>query len=346
MIEPGLHTRHEIFSQPSAWEAALAVLRENSGLIRSLFQSGAFKSLLFTGCGSTYCLALSAAATAQSLLGIPTRGLPASEIWLNPQSVFISNSKTLLIAISRSGETTETLHACEAFRKHTQGDVLTLSCYPNHTLATLGTLNLVFPSGQENSIAQTRAFSTLYLATIAIAILGSSRSDLFGELSSLPIMGRQLLAQYQITAQSFGCDTHLDRFYFLGSGSRYGLACELSLKLKEMSLSHSEPFHFLEFRHGPKSMVTPSTLVVGLVSESHYQQEMAVLTEMEAMGARILALGEHNCNVNFNSGLSEFARNILYLPLGQQLAFERALHNRLDPDQPNNLDAVVRLDAH
>jgi glucosamine--fructose-6-phosphate aminotransferase (isomerizing) len=345
MIEPGLHTRREIFSQPSAWEAALGVLRENGSAIRSLFQSGDFKSLLFTGCGSTYYLALSAAATAQSLLGIPARGLPASEIWLNPEA-YTHNGKTLLIAISRSGETTETLHACEAFRKHAYGEVLTLSCYPQHSLATQGTLNLVFPSGQETSIAQTRAFSTLYLATIAIAILGSSRSDLFDELSSLPIMGRQLLAQYQITAQSVGRDTNLDRFYFLGSGTRYGLACELSLKLKEMSLSHSEPFHFLEFRHGPKSMVTPSTLVVGLVSESHYQQEMAVLTEMEVMGAKILALGERNCNVNFNSGLSEFIRNVLYLPLGQQLAFERAMYHRLDPDQPHNLDAVVRLDTY
>ena len=65
-------------------------------------------------------------------------------------------------------------------------------------------------------------------------------------------------------AQSIGADLDLDRFYFLGSGPRYGLACELSLKMKEMSLTHSEPFHFMEFRHGPMSMVTESTVIVGL----------------------------------------------------------------------------------
>ena len=62
-----------------------------------------------------------------------------------------------------------------------------------------------------------------------------------------------------------GGDLTLDRFYFLGSGPRYGLACEVNLKMKEMTLTHSEPFHFLEFRHGPKSMVCESALVAGLL---------------------------------------------------------------------------------
>ena len=72
----------------------------------------------------------------------------------------------------------------------------------------------------------------------------------------MPEAGRKLIENYQGLAQSIGTAADLDRFYFLGSGPRYGLACELSLKMKEMSLSHSEPFHFMEFRHGPMSMVT------------------------------------------------------------------------------------------
>jgi glucosamine--fructose-6-phosphate aminotransferase (isomerizing) len=113
--------------------------------------------------------------------------------------------------------------------------------------------------------------------------------------------------------------------------------------MKEMSLSHSEPFHFMEFRHGPKSMVTPSTLIVGLTSES--AQERAVLNDLRALGARVLTLGEHEGEVAFNSGVSEIARNVLYLPVGQRLAFERSLFNHLNPDRPNNLDVVVRLDV-
>ena len=76
----------------------------------------------------------------------------------------------------------------------------------------------------------------------------------------MPQAGRRLLERLSHVAQGLGEDDTLEWFYFLGSGMRYGLAAELSLKMKEMTLSHSEPFHFLEFRHGPQSMVTDKHL--------------------------------------------------------------------------------------
>ena len=345
MDSPGHHTRNEILSQPEAWSEALDVLHAQADSLRDVYCAGQYDTVLFTGCGSTYYLALAAAAQMQELTGVPARGLPASEVWLNPGAAYALNGKALLVAVSRSGETTETLRACEAFRARAHGDVLTLSCYPGRPLTQLGMLNLVFPSGQEESVAQTRAFSTLYLAAVALAVLWANRYDLFDELSRLPAACQSLITNNQslARAQTLGRDLTLDRFYFLGSGPRYGLACELSLKMKEMSLSHSEPFHFMEFRHGPKSMVTPSTLMVGLVSESNREHERAVLDDMRAMGARALALGEHDGDVAFRSGVSEAARNTLYLPFGQLLAFERSLRNGLNPDRPNNLEAVVRL---
>jgi glucosamine--fructose-6-phosphate aminotransferase (isomerizing) len=168
--------------------------------------------------------------------------------------------------------------------------------------------------------------------------------DLFRELDGLPLLGRRILQDYALLAQKLGQDMDLDRFYFLGSGSRYGLACELSLKMKEMSLSHSEPFHFMEFRHGPKSMVTSNTLVVGLVSGTNTTYELAVLADMRKLGGQVLEIGEVGHDVGFNSGLNEEIRNILYLPVGQMLAFERSIVKDLDPDQPHNLDTVVKLE--
>jgi glucosamine--fructose-6-phosphate aminotransferase (isomerizing) len=113
--------------------------------------------------------------------------------------------------------------------------------------------------------------------------------------------------------------------------------------MKEMSLSHSEPFYFLEFRHGPISMVTPETLIVALLSVAHRPQEMAVLADARARGARVLAMGEGAADVPFAAGLSESAADLLYLPIGQMLAFARARSRGLDPDRPQNLTAVVRL---
>lgn len=341
----GHFTQQEILSQPEAWAAGLDVIQQRATALRNFYRQGKFEKVVFTGCGSTYYLSLASAALMQEQMGIPAKALPASEIWLYPRSSYLPDRRTLLIAVSRSGATTETLRGVEAFRGRANGSVMTLSCYPDAPLTGMGDLNIVLPSGQEDSIAQTRAFSTLYLATAALTALWNEEDYLLDELGRLPEVGRGLLGQYQSLAEERGQQVSLERFYFLGSGPRYGLACELSLKMKEMTLSHSEPFHFMEFRHGPQSMLTADTLMIGLVSESNHSAESKVLEDMRSRGANILAMGESEGDVIFNSGVSEAARNVLYLPIGQLMAFHRSIGRGLDPDRPHNLDAVVRLDG-
>jgi glucosamine--fructose-6-phosphate aminotransferase (isomerizing) len=337
----GEHTLEEIHSQPEAWEAALGVIRTRRNELAALRQRG-FEEVVFTGCGSTYYMALAAAALFQGMTGLTARGLPASEIWLGRSSC-ISSRKTLLVALSRSGETTETLAACTAFLESGRGELVTLSCYPEAPLASMGQFNLVLESGMEQSIAQTRAFSTLYLATVSLTALWAERDRLFSALGGLADCAARLIGKYRPLAGQLGGETTLERFYWLGGGPRHGLACELSLKMKEMSLTHSEPFHFMEFRHGPKAMVSSGTLVIGLRSSSHAVAEDAVLKEVQALGGRSLTLAESDADVEFVSGLEEAITAVLYLPVGQLVAYERAIHKGLDPDRPHNLDAVVKL---
>ncbi len=345
MPNVGTHTDHEIQSQPESWRAALEVLsQERSELTaygRALFsEPGA--SLIVTGCGSTYYLAQAAAAAFQAHAGVSARALPASEVWLNALAM-PKSSRTGLIAVSRSGETTETLRACEAFRARGLGPILTLSCYPGRDLTASGDLNLVLPSGQEDSVAQTRAFSTLYLAALALAAFWGNDAALWEELDRTPEAGADVLERSRNLAEALGADLSLERFYFLGSGLRYGLAGEMSLKMKEMSLSHSEPFHVLEFRHGPMSMVTPDTLVVTQLSDAQAAEERAVIDDMRKLGARILTIAEANADIALDSGLGETARSLLALPIGQRLAFARSVSKGLNPDRPHNLETVVTL---
>ena len=339
----GAYTHEEILSQPEAWEAALQVLAGLRQEILALYTGNQPEQIIFTGCGSTYYLSLAAAALTQELTGRTARGLPGSELWLYPSASYPRTGRALLVAVSRSGATTETLRACQAFKDSGRGALLTISCFGDQPLAALGDLNIVLPSGAERSVAQTRAFSTLYLATVALAAIWGKQGQVYDQLAALPLACRRLLERYAGQARSLAQDPSYGRFYFLGSGPRYGLACELSLKMKEMSLSHSEPFHFMEFRHGPKSMVNPDTLVIGLVSEQNFSSENKVLEEMQAMGAGIFSMGEMASTVVFEAGLLEAARNILFLPIGQLLAFERAIAKGLDPDLPENLQAVIRL---
>ena len=343
MTTTGEFTRQEILSQPEAWTAALAEIHKHADALRTLYGSGNYNQVLFTGCGSTYYLSSPAASVLQDEMGISTRAMPASEIWLYPRTAYLPKQRTLLVAVSRSGETTETLRAVEAFKKHATGDVLTLSCYPDRELATAGKVNLLLTSGQEQSVAQTRAFSVLYLATLALVALWKGDDALLKSLAELPALGRRILTTYEPLAQQLGRDPEIERFYFLGGGPRYGLASELSLKMKEMSLSHSEPFTFMEFRHGPQSMVNANTLMIGLRSEENRTQENAVLEEMRGRGAQILCMDEADSDVNFESKLSQPARSVLYLLAGQMMAFEHSLMRGLNPDRPHNLEAVVKL---
>ncbi len=343
MDQRGQLTRAEIDSQPEVWAAALDALKAQRYDIARLWKNSQYDQVIFTGCGSTYYLSLAAAALLQELSGYAARALPASELWLYPRSAYAREGKTLLVAVSRSGATTETVQACEAFRRDARGDIVTLSCYPDQPLAKLGALNVVLPSGQEESVVQTRAFSTLYLGAVALAALWTDNAALFDELSHLPAAGRQVLKNHSALAQAIGANANCDRFYFLGSGPRYGLACEYSLKLKEMSLTHGEPFHFMEFRHGPMSMVTSSAMVVGLMSDINRAQELKLLEEMRERGAQIVSIGETGGEVEFRSGLSEAARSVLYLPFAQLIGYERSMAKGLNPDRPYNLTAVVTL---
>jgi glucosamine--fructose-6-phosphate aminotransferase (isomerizing) len=325
------------------WAAALEVLSALRADVKGLWQRGHYDHIIFTGCGSTYFLSLAAASLLQELGGQTVRALPASELWLSPSAAYARAGKTLLVAVSRSGSTTETVRACEAFKRDGRGDLVTLSCYPDQPLAQLGALNIVLPSGQEDSVVQTRAFSTLYLGAVAMAALWTDHAALFNELSGLPAAGRRVLNHAAEFAQSIGANLDFDRFYFLGSGPRYGLACEYALKMKEMSLTHSEPFHFLEFRHGPMSMVSENTVLVGLVSQTNRVNELKVLAEMRDRGARMVSVGESDVEVEFRSGLTEAAHSVLYLPFAQLIGYERAMAKGLNPDQPHYLTAVVKL---
>ena len=334
-------TYQEIISQPEAWQQALNITRNVSLPVPTDYEQ-----VIFTGCGSTYYLSLAAAALYQELTGRVARAIPGGELLLNPQTVLgrIDNPtyKTLLVAISRSGTTTETVKAVEKFKAEDLGDVLVISNY-DEALSGLADVDIVIPKGQEESVAQTRSFASMYVAATAFAARMADRNDLLDDMSSLPEIGERLLRDFEPAARQIGANLAFDRFYFLGSGIRYGLACEANLKMKEMTLTHSEPFHFLEFRHGPMSMVNEKTVVVGMLSERNFSYEQAVLDEMRALGGKTVSLAESDADVTFGSGVPESVRGVLYLPVLQLMAFYRSLAKGLNPDRPSNLTAVVQL---
>ena len=342
------HTYNEIKSQTQAWAQALDVVHASN-----LPAAGDYDQVIFTGCGSTYYLSLAAAALYQELTGRAARAVPGGELLLNPKASVgrIGNPlgrdnippHELLVAISRSGTTTETVKAAENFRKEKRGDVVVISNYDD-VLSRLVDVNIVIDKGQEESVAQTRSFASMYVSVAAFCAHMAGRRDLLEAMGRLPEVGNSVIGNYEAYAKDLGENLNFDRFYFLGSGIRYGLACEVNLKMKEMTLTHSEPFHFLEFRHGPMSMVNEKAVAVGMLSDVNRVHEAKVLEEMKMLGGTVAGFGENEADVVFESGIPESVRGVLYLPVLQLMAFYRSLAKGLNPDRPNNLTAVVKLD--
>jgi glucosamine--fructose-6-phosphate aminotransferase (isomerizing) len=329
-------TYREIKSQTEAWGQALDV---TDGV--KLPNAADYEQVIFTGCGSTYYLSLAAAALYQELTGCGARAIPGGELLLNSRTL-LTDQKTLLVALSRSGRTTETIKAVEKFRAERRGQVFVISNY-DAVLSRLADVHIVISKGQEESVAQTRSFASMYVAVTALCARMAGRGDLLNEMNRLPEIGNWLIDKWEEFARELGENLNFDRFYFLGSGIRYGLACEVNLKMKEMTLTHSEPFHFLEFRHGPMSMVNQNAVVVGMLSDTNRVHEAKVLSEMEELRGTVASLGESEADVEFKSGIPESVRGVLYLPVLQLMAFYRSLAKGLNPDRPNNLTAVVKL---
>ena len=330
-------TYREIKSQTEAWAQAIDLASACD-----LPVTGDYEQVIFTGCGSTYYLSLAAAALYQELTGCPARALPAGELVLNPRTA-LTDQKTLLVAVSRSGTTSETLKAVEDFKENRRGRVMAISNY-DEALSRLADMNIVIDKGQEESVAQTRAFASMYVATCVLCARMAGRNDLVEAMDKLPEVGNWIISNYEGFAKEIGENLVFDRFYFLGSGIRYGLACEVNLKMKEMTLTHSEPFHFLEFRHGPMSMMNQDAVVVGLFSDENHSYEAKVLSEMKSLGGKVISLGETNADVQFKSGIPDSVRGVLHLPALQWMAFYRSLAKGFNPDKPNHLTAVVQLD--
>jgi glucosamine--fructose-6-phosphate aminotransferase (isomerizing) len=343
----GQHTLREIVIQPYRWGKAYAQLEARRDEILAAWAKLQPRQIILTGCGSTHYLAQSAASTFQKLTGLPARGLPASEIALYADHVLYRPEETLLIAVSRSGTTTETAAAMDKFRALGGKAIWGITCYADTPVALESDLVLLTDMAQEQSIAQTLSFSTMLFTAQGIAALVGGHE--LSPLNELPDSCENLIQATFGFGTHWGTEPGVERFFFLGSGPRYGIACEAMLKMKEMSITQSEAFHFLEFRHGPMALVDANTMVVGLMGAEHFQHEAAVIAEMAQMGAKTVTIAPGTAKaghvtVHLTDKVPAWTLPVLYLPVVQSMAYGRSMEKGLDPDNPRNLSAVVYLE--
>jgi glucosamine--fructose-6-phosphate aminotransferase (isomerizing) len=352
MTNRGEHSFREIVGQGASWESAVTSALACRGDLQALLDRNADRLHVFIGCGSTHYLAQYAAPLFQELTHQSCRAAPSSELLLHPEAVVPAGPAPLVVALSRSGETSETIMAVEVWRKR-GSEVLTVSCYDHTPLSALSSLTIGIPGGREESYAQTRSFAGMLVASQLAAALAANNDALIDDLRQLPPLADGMVARARSLAEQVGTNEAYQRITYLGSGALYGLANEATVKMKEMSLSTAEGYHFMEFRHGPMSLVDDAHLSVGLLSDDLRPYELSVLRDLKARGGHVLAVGNraddlgHEFDATFalNVSLSEHARGVLCMPLLQLLAYYRSMAHGLNPDRPRNVVMSIRLEG-
>lgn len=347
----GAQTEAEILSQPECWNSSLQSLHESGKLKELARHLAEIKEWIFVGCGSSYYAAMCAASTMAEMTGLRARAMAASELLLFPQQVRESQAVAAVL-ISRSGRTSEVLRVADQLARRGIA-TLGISCAPEQELEKLVAHAIVLPAADEQSTVMTRSFSTMLLALQALASVLAGNEDFKSSQLRMAASGHELLRTLPGRVRQFVGSHSFDDYVFLGQGLLYGIACESALKLTEMSISYAQSFHTMEFRHGPKSIVSAKTLIGFLLSEKSYAEELSVLEEVKSLGGTTLVVTHRadpraqaaaDLSIELGSSEPEAARVPLYTVAGQLMGLYTGVAKGLDPDRPRHLSRVVVLD--
>lgn len=347
----GRLTEAEILSEPGCWAAVIRRLGSDGQVDRLLAESASAPEWLFVGCGSSYYIALAAAASWTRLTGRPARAVPASELLLFPDLVYSASRPLQPVLISRSGHTSEVLRVAEDLRAR-KIHTLAITCAPGQELDKLASRTLCLPEADEQSMVMTRSFTSMLLGLQYTAARLAGNAPFLEALGQLPAAAQPLLRSFVPAVMSFVEQRRFADYVFLGQGPFYGLACEGALKVKEMSCSYAQSFHTLEFRHGPKSIVGPETLITFFLSDSGFEAELEVLEEVKALGGTTLAISNRgsvraapaaDLLLELHLEMNEVARLAASLVPCQLLGLYTGIQKGHNPDQPRHLSRVVIL---
>ena len=311
------------------------------------------RAIRILACGTSYHAGLTAAYWFESLCRLPCRVEVASEFRYRDS---YPATGELVIAISQSGETADTLAAVHDARERGFAGVLAICNVDESNLARAADAVLLTRAGPEIGVASTKAFTT-QLAALALVVLAMTerhgvRSDMRQALLRLPSQIEEILAMDSAIEDLAAAFADKHHALFLGRGVHYPIALEGALKLKEISYIHAEGYPAGELKHGPLALVNEEMPVVAVApNDSLLEKLRSNLEEVRARGGQLFVFGEdgavdHGGGMRFHSmpACHPFTSPILYvLPL-QMLSYHVAVLKGTDVDRPRNLAKSVTVE--
>lgn len=285
---------------------------------------------IFIGCGSSYNLAMSLATLANAA-GRPAMAVPGGEWAARPASYWPTPKTAQLVALSRSGETTETVAAAEASRQAGMS-VTGITVEPKSALTAHSDRLVAAATDPREGIVMTTSASLMLL--LGIQLLGYKVSAGAIELAEALLADVDAKVPNLVAGRS--------HFVYLGGGPQYGVAVEGALKLMEMSQVFTQAFHPLEYRHGPVSLVDERTVAVMLYSADQRAAETKLAGELRDKGALVIGLGGEG-DAGFAVPAEPALAPLVYLPALQLIGERIAQQRKLDTAAPRHLSRVVTL---
>ena len=358
------YMQKEIFEQPEAISNTLEGRLANQGVLEAAFgpdSTAVFDRIArvqIVACGTSFYAGMVARNWFEGLAGIPCNVEVASEFrYRHP----VARKDTLVVSISQSGETADTLAAVRGAKHQGFGPTLAISNTPESSLVRESDLVLMTYAGLEIGVASTKTFvASLCALLLLVAALGrrhgldgDSEARIVAQLRELPGVCRRVLAldeQVGLFARRFIDKQHA---LFLGRGVQFPVALEGALKLKEVSYIHAEAYPAGELKHGPIALVDANMPIVAVAPNDALLEKLkSNLEEVRARGGELYVLADRNSGVSPSATMhvlelppvgAHVAPIAYAIPL-QLLAYHVAVLKGTDVDQPRNLAKSVTVE--
>jgi len=359
------YMQKEIFEQPGAVANTLEMVIGAQSIVPQLFGVEAehilkrINSVTVLACGTSYHAGLVARYWIESIAGIPCAVEIASEFRYRKS---VPNPDALVIAISQSGETADTIAALQFAKSLGQNYTLAICNVAESTLIRHASMKFLTRAGPEIGVASTKAFTTqlaaLFLLTLVLAkVHGRISVDIeqkhLHALRHLPAALQQLLELEPAVAKWAKRFADKRHALFLGRGMHYPIAMEGALKLKEISYIHAEAYPAGELKHGPLALVDKEMPVIAIAPNDALLEKLkSNLQEVRARGGELYVFADADTHmqdaegvhvIRLTSHAGDLSPILHTLPL-QLLAYHAALTKGTDVDKPRNLAKSVTVE--
>jgi len=317
------------------------------------------EEIIYTGCGSAFLAAQIGAFAMETIARKRVRAIPAGELkYYNA----VVNDKTVLIAVSQSGETADTIGCIKAFKKHGAHTIGIINV-PNSTISKMVDSGTYIRAGKEVSVASTKAVMNQIVAMVSIAGMIGSKKDFsalsyerfISELKSIPSKVEKITSDISKIKDISKIYSKYDNMLFIGRGMNEMVAKEAALKVKEISYIHAEGYSAAELKHGPLALITPDMPTVAIVQSGPMEEKMiSNIREVKARGGIVIGIVEDSCSkelknildniIEVPSCLNESLKPMVFLVPCQLLAYYLAVHRGCDVDMPRNLAKSVSVE--